>query len=108
MDEKTGEGTFIISAPVVEKTFINKRGKIQKFTDYYVQRSIQDYFIKFCESGITRKELEKALARQKDSLIKTLTMEVEIKKGFWDSCGPELVQSRTGAYMIIHRIIHKK
>jgi hypothetical protein len=103
-DEKTERGTSIISAELVQLQFEAKNGKITDYTEWYVRRSVQDYFIKFCESGITRKELEKTLERQ-NSAIKSLTMEVEFKEGMWDKCSDELVQSRTGPYIIIHKIL---
>lgn len=103
-DEKTEKGTFIISAELVELHFETKNGKITDYTEWYVRRSVQDYFIKFCESGITREELEKVLKKQ-TSTIKSLTMEIEFKEGMWDKCSDELVQSRTGTYIVIHKIL---
>lgn len=105
-DEKNEEkGTFIITVPIVEKPMVIK-GEVQETTDLYIQRSVQDYFIKFCESMVTRKEVEKALAKQ-NSFIKTLEIEIEYKEGEWDNC-QEIkevkVASRTGKYVIIHKI----
>lgn len=103
-DVPTENGTFIISAELIEKQFELKNSKISDYEEWYVRRSVQDYFIKFCESKVTREELEKALSKHKGS-IKTLTLEVEFKEGFWDSCTDELVQSRTGEYVVIHRVV---
>ena len=97
--------TEIITVPVVMKKFVKKNSKITDYDEYYLERSIQDYFIKFCESKVTQKELEVALKKVR-SPIKTLTLKVEFKEGFWDSCEEGvMVQSRTGGYVIIHQII---
>ncbi len=105
-DKKVGENVIEISAPIVKKPFINKVGKASDFDEYYVQRSIQDYFIKFCESSITKEDLEKALDAQ-DDMIKTLTIQAEIREGEWDVCpdDPEHMQSRIGEYIVIHKIV---
>ncbi|MDC1186222.1 hypothetical protein N8079_00175 [Crocinitomicaceae bacterium] len=73
----------------------------------YIERSVQEYFIKFYESKVTRKEVEKALSTQ-TSFIKTLEIEIDYKDGEWDNCQEnkeENVASRTGQYVIIHKII---
>jgi hypothetical protein len=97
--------TEIITVPVVRKKFVKKNTKITDYDEYYLQRSIQDYFIKFCESKVTRKEIESALKKVKGP-IKTLTLKVEFKEGFWDSCEEGvMVQSRTGEYVVIMEIM---
>lgn len=102
------ESTQIISAPIVQKNFFKKNNVATEHLEYYVERSIQDYFIKFCESGITAKELQKHLASL-DSEIEVLTMEVELREGNWDICHDnENQQSRIGEYIVIHRIIVKQ
>lgn len=102
-DPLSDQGNPIIDTPIVKKEFINKKGVGTGVFEYYAQRSIQDYFIKFCESKISKKELEQALEAEK-GLLKTVRLEVEYKEGNWDQCGKELVQSRTGSYIIIHSI----
>ncbi|MFP5471703.1 MAG: hypothetical protein ACLGGV_08900 [Bacteroidia bacterium] len=102
-DEKVGENRYIITAPLVKKNFVKKNGEEMPHTEWYVQRSIQDYFIKFCESDITRNQLEEALAKNSSQ---SLTMEVEFKDGSWDICdGNHIQQTRIGKYMVIHKII---
>ncbi len=107
-EKKTQEifnGKQVINAPVVVKNFVQKNGEEMDFGEYYVRQSVQDYYIKFCESSITRKDLERQLAAI-DSEIKTLTLEVEFREGNWDICegdGPQ--QSRVGEYVIIYRIV---
>lgn len=65
----------------------------------------QDYFIKFCESKVTAKELEDQLAKV-EGFIKMLQLEVEFRKGHWDICdGNMMQQSRVGEYVVIHKII---
>lgn len=106
-DVSTGDGKYIITAPIVYKSFVLKNGKISDYSEYYVQRSVQDYFIKFCEGNVTLDELEKHLNKQKGD-IKSLTLEIEIKEGLWDSCDHEnMVQSRMGSYIVIYRILEE-
>lgn len=107
-DTSTGDHKFILTAPIVSKSFVKKNGAATNHKEYYIQRSIQDYYIKFCESKIKRKVLEDYLAN-KSGLIKTVTLEVELKNGHWDICDENFMQqSRMGEYMIIHRIIDTK
>lgn len=105
-DKEVAQNVFEISAPIVKKPFINKGGKDLGYDEYYVQRSVQDYFIKFCESKVTKEELDKALDESKE-LIKALTIQAEIREGEWDICpdDPEHMQSRIGKYMVIHKIV---
>lgn len=107
-DVSTGDGKFIISGPIVLKKFVDSKGKITDRQDYYIQRSIQDYFIKFCESEVSRAELEKYLVTKKE-FLKSATLEVEYRDGDWDNCSDDgiKVQSRTGAYIIVHKIIEE-
>ncbi len=105
-DVSTGDGKYIISSPIVLQRFIatnNGKATIQK--DFYIQRSIQDYYIKFCESQVSREMLETYLSTQKD-IIKTATLEIEYLQGNWDDCDKTITPgSRTGTYVIIHRLI---
>lgn len=98
--EKQSDSTQIISAPIVEKSFYSKAGKKTDYTEFYIQQSVQDYFIKFCESKVTREELESALSKI-DSPIKTLTVKVEFREGHWDSCDDYEMQSRVGKYAVL-------
>ena len=85
---------------LIEKEFINKIGKSTGVKELYLRCSIQDYFIKICESNITYKEL-------KPYLNKGIEVEMEVKKGVFDKCSTDIenVQSRTGTYVIIKKII---
>lgn len=104
-DISSGGERQIISAPVVEKEFVKKNGVTTGHKEFYIQRSIQDYFIKFCESKISRKDLEDYLSTMTRE-IKTATLEVEFLDGSWDICDGNMnQQSRIGEYVIIHRII---
>lgn len=100
------DGHQIIDAPIVEKALVMKNAKISSHTDYYVRRNIQDYFIKFCgNDGVSKKELEQAMT-MKDGMSQSLKLEVEFRDGLWDSCDPEeIVQSRTGQYIVIHKVL---
>ena len=44
---KSENNTEIISAPIVYKSFVKKNGEETTEKEMYLQRSIQDYFIKF-------------------------------------------------------------
>lgn len=104
-DESTGDGKYIVAAPIVSKSFVKKNGQPTGHSELYLQRSIQDYYIKFCESSVTRKELENYLDSL-DELIKVAQLEVEFRDGYWDICDDNYMQqSRVGEYVVIHRII---
>lgn len=104
-DEKTEQGTSIIAAPIVEKKFVKKNGVELDFSEYYIQRSIQDYFIKFCEGKVTRAQLKEALDK-KAGPMKSLKLEVEFRKGLWDVCdGNHDQQSRVGDYVVLWNIL---
>lgn len=82
----------------------NQKGEVMDYEEWYVRMSVQDYFIKWCESGVSQSEVESLLAKQK-TLIKTLEVEMEIKNGDWDNCDPnEIAASRGGKYVIIKKI----
>lgn len=98
---------IVVTAPIVQKNFMKKNGQATDLVEYYLRQSIQDYFIKFCESQVSRTTLEAYLESQKEELIPTVTLEVEILEGYWDICpeDPVEMQSRIGKYVIIHRIV---
>jgi hypothetical protein len=88
------------SCQLVEKAFTNKGGKVTAHKELYLRCSIQDYFIKICESSVTAEQLR--------PYINTgIEVEMEIKNGMLDHCNddPAYAQSRTGTYIIIKRII---
>ncbi|NOQ75526.1 MAG: hypothetical protein GQ574_26185 [Crocinitomix sp.] len=89
-------GNFIISGHIVEKDFVKKNGQSSGLTELYFRASVQDYFIKFCESKITKKDLE-------PFIDKIVTVHAEIRDGNWDICedDPQEMQSRIGAYLVV-------
>ena len=89
----------VYNCQLIEKTFVNKGGKVTEYTELYLRCSVQDYFIKFCESNVTREDL-------KPYLNQGISVEVEIKDGMWDHCSedPAYAQSRTGTYIVIKKI----
>lgn len=103
-EEQNQSSVKVISAPIVEKPFYNKAGEKTEITEFYIQQSVQDYFIKFCESKVNRKQLESALSKI-DSPIKTLTVKIEIREGEWDRCEDYPVQSRIGKYVVLLDIV---
>lgn len=96
---KTEAKPYIYSCQLIEKEFVNKGGKMTGFKELYLRCSVQDYFIKLCESSVTKKELE-------PYIDKGISVEVEVKDGMWDHCSDNLaeVQSRMGPYIIIKKI----
>ena len=88
------------SCLVVEKGFRKKNGKTSGHTELYLRCSIQDYFIKFCESQVSKDEVLRYLNRG-------IEVEMEVLEGEWDSCPDDKypVQSRVGYYAIIKKII---
>lgn len=87
---------------VVEKKFVNKGGKSTDIKELYLRCSVQDYYIKFCESKVSLKKMKK-------HIDKGLTVTFEVKEGEWDICGgdPE-IQSRIGTYAIVLKIKKSK
>jgi hypothetical protein len=88
------------SCQVVEKSFLGKSRKSTGRKELYLRCSIQDYFIKFSESAVSKEDVLPYLNR-----VITVKMTVEI--GEWDSCANDLhdMQSRVGNYVVIHKII---
>jgi len=88
-----------ITGQVIEKSATNRKGKPMG-TDIYLRCSIQDYFIKFCESEVSRETIAA-------KLDKHINVKMDIRDGEWDSCGHEAepVQSRIGTYIAIQKIL---
>lgn len=86
---------------IVEKSFHTKMGKNTGKKELYFRASIQDYYIKFCESDITPKELA-------PFIDKAVTVEANIKNGSLDICEEDEInkQSRIGDYMVIKSIVN--
>ena len=104
-DKNPAEKPYLITAPIVKKQFVNKAGRTTDHVEYYIQQSIQDYFIKFCESNVSIKELNEKLENIEGD-IKALQLEVEMREGDWDICdGNHEIQSRIGEYMVILKIL---
>lgn len=83
---------------LIEKPFIIKNGVESNVMELYLRCSIQDYYIKLCESDVSAKELRKYLD-------KGITVTMEIKEGEWDRCEEDFeVQSRVGTYVTISSI----
>lgn len=92
--------TEYTSCVLMEKEFVNKGGKITDYKELYLQCSIQDYFIKICESNVTLEDL-------KPYINSGIKVKMEIKEGMWDHCSddPAYAQSRTGTYVVIKKIV---
>ncbi|MBL4667816.1 MAG: hypothetical protein JKY30_00950 [Flavobacteriales bacterium] len=92
--------TKTTTCQLIEKEFTHKGGDLTEHKEFYLRCSIQDYFIKICESSITKEQL-------KPYINKGIEVKMEIKTGLLDHCEaiPEYAQSRTGTYVIITKII---
>lgn len=90
------ENPFKKTGEIVEKTFVKKNGELGNFTELYFRASVQDYYIKFCESAVTREDLTPFIG-------KVISVDAEIVKGNFDTCqGEEDPQdSREGYYLVI-------
>lgn len=91
------------SCQVIEKPFVIKNGVESDRMEYYLRCSVDDYFIKFCESSVSRKEIEEYVG-------KGIMVDVEIREGSWDICSGDLeyAQSRIGYYAVIHQILERE
>jgi len=90
--------TGTTTCQLIEKPFIIKNGVESDIMELYLRCSVQDYFIKLCESDVTAKEL-------REYLNEGITVEMEIIDGEWDRCeGDGQVQSRIGTYVTIKSI----
>lgn len=103
-DQTTDDGNYVITAPIVSHQFKDEQGNIID-KEYYIQRSVQDYYIKFSESAVSKEEIESKLSKIAGD-IKTLTLEIEYKSGDWDEAPPSnSFQIRGGDYVIVYRIL---
>ena len=93
------------SVVFIKKPFISKSGKVTNRYEWYARLSVQDYFIKFCESSIKKEALEERFDPMKNEMIKSGTIRYQIDEGNWDECEDLNVQSRTGPYIIIHEFL---
>lgn len=90
------------SCQIIEKPFIIKNGIESDKMELYLRCSMDDFFIKFCESEVTRESIEAYLD-------KGIMVDVEIREGSWDICEDdyEHAQSRIGHYALIHHILER-
>lgn len=100
-DTTTEKGTVIISAPIQ----VSNASGTSDEKEFYIQRSIQNYFIKFSESAITKEELSIYLAK-KGGIIPTVTLEIEYRDGFLDDDEKQKSNPRKGQYVIVHKIVN--
>ena len=101
-DLSSGQEKYIITAEVVQKNIAQDDRQDSDKTAFYVRRSIQDYYIKFCESDINRAELEQRLETL-SGLIKTVKLQVSYREGTLDEC-----ENRQGVdegqYIVVHQL----
>jgi hypothetical protein len=103
----TENNRFVVSGQLISKEMIRKNGKAAGFGELYYRLSVQDYFIKFCESSVTKEELEPFV--NTDTSFVSVTMEVSVQEGDWDICegSPAEMQSRIGKYIVVHKLFKR-
>ncbi len=102
------DSRFIISGQLVEKEFIKKNGEPTGSMELYLRASVQDYFIKFCESDVSREELEQFIVESETDIPPPITLEIEIiYDSHWYICEDDQheIQSIVGDYVILKKII---
>ena len=82
---------------VVKKGFVGIDGEPTMANELYLRCSVQDYFIKFCESEVSSKEV---LLYLNDGI----TVEMEVQEGDWDTCAGFPTKDRIGTYAVIKKI----
>jgi hypothetical protein len=99
--EPLSDSKNILGGILVGHPFTSKNSETSEIMELYLRCSVQDYFIKFCESSVTPDQL-------KPFLNKSVTLEIEMKDGEWDNCLKEdlHVQSRTGKYLAVKGIVN--
>lgn len=96
--------TMRTHAEFVERLTRIQKGEEIDEPEWWLRMSVQDYFIKWCECGVTQAEVM-ALLNAQSGAMKTLEVELEIRRGDWDNCDPTVIAtSRGGAYAVIHRV----
>jgi hypothetical protein len=92
----------IIYGSLIKKPFIRKNGVPTKNKELYFNYNNKSYFIKFCESQVSRQTVERLYSSNSIGF----TFEVELAEGEWDICDKSSEQqSRTGKYMLLHNFI---
>lgn len=89
-----------VGCQVVSKAFIKKNGQPADREELYLRCSVQDYFIKFCESEVSKEALT-------PFIDEGISVEMEVREGEWDICpdDPPQMQSRIGRYAVILKIL---
>jgi len=100
----SSDGFMIITAPVVEKEFISPKGESNGIIELYLRLSMQDFFIKFCESKVSEEELKKYISEDPKD-FRVGKFEIEIREGAWDHCDEVVSNSRIGSYVVIMTIL---
>lgn len=92
---------FVLTGELIRKGLIKKNGMETGYTDLYIRASVQDYYIKFCESEVDRGVLEPLVGQ-------VISIHVVIKSGLWDDCNESEteVQSRTGNYVVVKELMN--
>ena len=104
------DGKLIITGPIIRRPTKDKRGRPTGLEEFYLRASVQDYYIKFCESEVSKESfllhLGEEPINEQIGLPPVMSLEVEICDGNWDICpdDPPEAASRIGTYIVIKRI----
>jgi len=99
--QSIGNEYIKLTGLLIQKKYADLSGKRFDENEWYLRCSVQDYFIKFCESEISKKEIDNLYVGE----FEAITIEVKIKNGNWDDCTDKL-KNRNGKYIILHKIIN--
>ena len=108
---ENNQNNVVYTGQIVKKEFIKKNGEPSGFYELYFRASVQDYFIKFCESKVSKNEISAFLAKDEMDIPKGVKVNARIiYMGYWDICNedPAMTQSRVGDYIIIDEILNNK
>lgn len=87
-----------LEGKIVKRPFKSKRGAfVQDTYDLFFETDNTEYFIKMSESKISQSDAMRYIN-------KPIFVKGKVKEGNWDSDDPK-VQSRTGEYLIVKKII---
>jgi hypothetical protein len=103
MNKEVNQNKNTLTGQIVKKEVLNNEGNSTGVYEYYLRCSVQDYFIKFCESSVTTADIDALKLSEFDAI----SVKAEIKDGALDLCPDEPIESvsRIGKYVVIYEIL---
>ena len=103
-DTKTENNTVIISGEIILAVCDENKDE-NRVEEFFIRRSIQDYFINLAQSKIKSEDLRPYVSKSYEDII-TAKLEVDYVEGKWHQCsgmfGP---REHEGIYVVVHKII---